>query len=209
MTFKNLLLRYLKENMYSFIFVTLVYVIGITFGSVMVNRLPEQHSEPLVQELSFYFEVLDETPAVNKTIILKEAFNTNAKFILIAFLSGITVIGIPVIVVMLFMRGLILGFTIGFIFSHSSVRGLLFALASIVPHSLVIIPALLLSSVASISFSWVMLLKVIKSRNFNIKQHIINYSILTVISLALVGISALIEAYIIPALLKWIVPLMI
>ena len=195
--------------MYSFVFVSLVFVIGIIFGSVMVNRLPEQHSEPLVQELNFYFEVLDETPAVNRTVILKEAFNTNAKFILIAFLSGVTVIGIPVIVVMLFMRGLILGFTIGFIFSHSSFRGLFFALTAVVPHNLFIIPALLLASVASISFSWVILLKVVKNRNFNIKQHLINYCALILLALLLMGFSALIEAYIIPVLLKWIVPLMV
>lgn len=209
MTFKNLLLRYLKENMYAFIFVSLVFVIGIIFGSVMVNRLPEQHIEPLAQELNFYFEVLDETPAVDRKVILKESLYTNGKFIFLAFLSGITVIGIPVIVVMLYMRGLFLGFTVGFIFNHSSFRGLFFALTAIVPQNLVAIPAILLASVASISFSWFILLKVVKNRNFNIKQHLINYCVLIFMSLVMVACAALIEAYIVPVLIKWIVPLLV
>lgn len=208
-SFKFMLLRYLKENMYPFIFVSIVFVVGVIFGSVMVNRLPEQHNQPLLNELNFYFEVLDETPAVNRLGILQESFMTNGKFILISFLSGLTVIGIPVIVLMLFMRGVILGFTVGFIFTHSSFRGLFFALTAIVPHNLFVIPALLLASVASISFSWVILLKVARNKNFNIKTYLINYCALTLLSLSLISVAALVEAYIIPVLLKWIVPLMI
>lgn len=209
MSVKNLLLRYLKENMYIIIFASLVLVAGIAFGSVMVNRLPDQHNTLLADELNFYFEVLDETPSVDRLNILKQSFLSNGQFILITWLAGITVIGIPVVIVMLFTRGVILGFTVGFIFNHTSFRGLFFALAAIVPHNLIILPAFLLVSVASISFSSVIFMKVIKNKSINIRPYFVNYGILSFLTLGGIGLAAVIEAYIIPVILKWIVPLMI
>jgi stage II sporulation protein M len=209
MGFNQLILRYIKENIYSFTFAVLIFVFGIIFGSIMVNRLPSQHSEGLKQEINFYFEVLDEATGINKTSILQESLLTNGKFVVVAFLSGLTVIGIPVIILMLFIRGVILGFTVGFIFHHSTLKGLLFSLAAIVPHNLLIIPALLLSSVASISFSWVILLKIVKNKNFNIKSYFLNYCFLILLSGIFIAIAGVIEAYIIPVLLKLVVPIMI
>lgn len=209
MSVKHLLLRYLKENMYVLIFVSLVLVIGIIFGSVMVNKLPEQHNTLLAEELNFYFEVLDETPSVDRLNILKQSFFSNGQFILIAWLAGLTVIGIPVVIVMLFTRGVILGFTVGFIFNHTSFRGLFFAITAIVPHNLVIIPAFLLVSVASISFSSVIFMKVIKNKSINIAPYFVNYGIMSIFILLGIGLASIIEAYIIPVILKWIVPLMV
>ncbi|SHJ65957.1 stage II sporulation protein M [Anaerobranca californiensis DSM 14826] len=209
MALNYLIFRYIKENLYSFTFAVLIFICGIIFGSIMVNRLPSQHSEGLKQEINFYFEVLDEATGINKISILKESLVSNGKFILVAFLSGLTVIGIPVIILILFIRGIILGFTVGFIFNHSTLKGLLFALSAIVPHNLLIIPALLVSSVASISFSWVILLKIVKNKNFNIKSFFLNYCILILLSGIFMVIAGVIEAYIIPILLKLVVSMMI
>ena len=47
--------------------------------------------------------------------------------------AGLTVIGAPVVLGIVFLRGFVLGFTIGFIIDELYVRGLILSLSSVLP----------------------------------------------------------------------------
>ena len=52
-----------------------------------------------------------------------------------------------------FSKGVLIGFTVGYLVGQYSWKGLLFALVSIAPQNLLIIPVLMMCSVAAITFS--------------------------------------------------------
>ncbi|WP_353892345.1 stage II sporulation protein M [Proteinivorax hydrogeniformans] len=209
MPLKYLIGRYIKENAFIYYFLTLILVLGIAFGAVMVNRLPSQHSEPLVDELQFYFEVLEERPDLERQELLWQSFNSNARFVIICWLLGLTIIGIPIVVFMVFSRGMVLGFSVAFLFEQASLRGLVFSILAILPQNLLVLPGILIASVASLSFSWVLIMKVVKNKNIQVLPHFRNYSVLCAVTLLIMLIAALVEAYITPAILRLIVPMMI
>ncbi|WP_350344700.1 stage II sporulation protein M [Proteinivorax tanatarense] len=209
MPLKYLISRYIKENAFIYYFLTLILVLGIAFGAVMVNRLPNEFSEPLADELHFYFEVLEERPDLERRELLWQSFTSNAKFILICWLLGLTIIGIPIVVFMVFSRGMVLGFTVAFLFEQASIRGMVFSILAILPQNILVLPGILVASVASLSFSWVLIMKVVKNKNIHVLPHLRNYSILCAITLLVMLAAAVIEAYITPSILRLIVPMMI
>ena len=59
----------------------------------------------------------------------------------------------PLIAILIFFKGFVLGFTVGFLISEYSFRGILIALAAVFPQNLLVIPVYIIAAVLSIYIS--------------------------------------------------------
>ena len=66
------------------------------------------------------------------------------KWIGLIWILGLSVIGLPGILILDFLKGVLIGFTVGYLVGQYSWKGLLFALVSIAPQNLFIIPVLMM-----------------------------------------------------------------
>lgn len=194
---------YLKANIVAYFFMILIFVIGIVVGALAVKILPDEQKTELINYLHIFFTGLsqgNEDTVSSVNMIGMTMFN-NTKTVVLMWILGFTIVGIPFVLFMLFTRGFIIGFTVGFLVNEYVMRGLLFAFASVLPHNLFAIPAILVLGVSATTFS-LMLVRRKTYGKINIWYEAIRYSMVCMIMLAVMLFAALLEVYISPVFMK-------
>jgi stage II sporulation protein M len=123
------------------------------------------------------------------------------------WLLGFTIVGVPFVLFILFTRGFIIGFTVGFLVNEYIMKGLLFALASVLPHNFFAIPAILVTGVSATTFSLMLVRRKLHGKT-NLLYVSVAYSVLCMGMLLLMMVAALIEVYISPVFMKLIAGLL-
>ncbi len=180
--------------------ISVILISGLLMGSLAAGKLDHAQS----QDLSIYLkEFIQKVSGINfdSAKIAKNSMINNTIMIAAIYVLGLTVIGIPLILTILFVRSFIIGFAVGFLTKDLSLGGILLTISAILPHSILSLPALCIGSSASVMFS-VLLLK----RNFNtsvkIWPNLITYTMIMVGVLAITLVSGLVEGYITPIFTK-------
>lgn len=142
---------------------------------------------------------------IDNLMLFKESIKNNFRTVLIIWLTGAIIIGIPIIPVIVVLRGFALGFTVGFLVNEFGAKGFLFSVLAIMPQNLFIIPGIISISSIGINFS---LSNVkgnkIKSNYNNLFSNFINYSTLIFLFSLVIFIGSLVEAYVTPIFMRLI-----
>ena len=197
--------EYIRANIVAYFFMTLIFMIGIVVGAMAVKTLPAEQKLELAGYLQVFFQGLTEHPAglPNTQVLLSSALSNNLRIIAIIWLLGFTIVGIPFVLFIICLRGFIIGFTVGFLINEYVMKGLLFAIAAVLPHNFLAVPAVLAAGVAAATFS-LMLVR----RKHTSKDHLfynsLAYSAFCFAMLVLMIGAALIEVFISPVFMKLI-----
>ncbi len=207
--FRQNLNEYFRANIVAYFFMTLIFVIGVAVGALAVKTLPEDQKLELIGYLKIFFQGLVhgpgslDTPTLFSTVLL-----SGAKTIGIIWLLGFTVVGIPFVLFIVFTRGFVIGFTVGFLVNEYVMKGLAFALASVLPHNFFAVPALLVTAVAATSFS-LLLVRRRQRATSNLLYESFGYTVLCLLMLALMVVAAVVEVYISPVFMKLVAGLLL
>jgi stage II sporulation protein M len=134
---------------------------------------------------------------LDKQVILFNSFINQAKSIIAVWFLGLTVIGMPIILGIVFYKGFSLGFTIAFLVQEKAVSGVLISILSILPQNLVYIPLVIIWSVVGINFS-VYIARGRAGSAVSLGGALISYTLLMIVFLLIVLAGAFIEAYLSP-----------
>ena len=201
---------YLKTNIVAYFFMILIFVIGVVVGALAVKTLPDEQKTELISYLRIFFTGL--TQGTENTMfgshVLSSVMFNNTKTIVLMWILGFTIVGIPFVLFILFTRGFIIGFTVGFLVNEYVMSGLLFALASVLPHNFFAIPAILVTSVSATKFS-LMLVRHRKQGTINLWYEAAGYSLLCALMLGVMLLAALLEVYISPVFMKLVATLLV
>ncbi|QGT98988.1 Stage II sporulation protein M (SpoIIM) [Candidatus Syntrophocurvum alkaliphilum] len=199
---KDYVKTHLKDNKWQYLLIGSVLLLGIIIGNFKVESLEGGVKEYLVNLIDNYLKVgLAEHSGFN---ILPSAFMNQAKTILLIWFLGLTVIGFPLILAVVFLKGFSLGFTISFLIQEKAAAGIIIALVSIAPQNIIYIPILLVWAVMAINFS-INIVKGKENNKVSFGARLITYSILLFIFLILIFIGAFIESYLSPWLLSLLI----
>lgn len=195
------------ENLKSlYIFVTVLFMMGVVFGGIFVGALDLTQTEGLLNYLGHFFQGLQHDEIADPAITFKHALGGHMKTLGLMWILGVSVIGIPVLCIYIFIKGLVIGFTVGFLVNQLSWNGLWFALASVVPQNLLAIPALIIVAVSGIYFSlYLVKNRLIKHRG-TIYPQFVSYCLLVSCMAVLLLFAAGIEAYLSPSIMKQAIP---
>ena len=197
------LFEYLRENFLLYLIVFAFFTIGTALGAMLVKPFTiGQQVELLAYIDSFINSLLNRE--ISSAGMFKQALFNNVKLVFFIWFLGLTVIGVPVIVGLLFARGFILGFTVAFLVQEKGVQGITISLLSVLPPNMILLPALIIGGVSAISFSLLLIRGSLKSSFIKLMQQFISYSMLMIVVAILAVIAALIEAYVAPEILKLI-----
>ena len=201
---------YLKTNIVAYFFMILIFVIGVVVGALAVKTLPDEQKTELISYLHIFFAGL--TQGTENTMfgshVLSSVMFNNTKTIVLMWILGFTIVGIPFVLFILFTRGFIIGFTVGFLVNEYVMSGLLFALASVLPHNFFAIPAILVTSVSATKFS-LMLVRHRTQGTINLWYEAAGYSLLCALMLGVMLFAALLEVYISPVFMKLVATLLV
>jgi stage II sporulation protein M len=201
MVLKKAIVKQIKNNALLYFLVLVFFIAGITAGAFTVDALSSVQKEELVNYFQSFFSVLN-SETVKSAAVFKQSLANNVQFILLIWILGITIIGIPLILMIVGIKGFIIGFSVSFLVEGMGVRGLLFALVSILPQNLLIVPAVVVAGVMGISFSLSMLnrRKIRHKKSFSSEFLLYSVNFLTIFFIVTVG--SLIEGYITPVFMK-------
>lgn len=150
----TLIALHVQRRFVPYLLAAAILVVGIVAGAASVGSVEADTHEEIVEVLAAFFTAAlpVETPAVGN--VLKEALGGDLlRTGLMMWVLGLTVIGAPLILVMMFFRGYALGFTAGFVISELGWRGTLLAFVSLVPHNLFALTGLLMAAAAGLAFA--------------------------------------------------------
>lgn len=199
MELKYRIRQHLKDNSLQYLLVLGVFIFGLMLGFLNVKGLDNEVQQSLLKLLDDYLREGLEGELFGRNI-LAAAFIKQAETLLSIWLLGLTVIGLPLIMVVIFLRAFSLGFTLGFLFQQKAGTGVLLCLVSVLPQNLFYIPGLIVAGVVAMNFS----LFIVKSRNNGTNKlgiALLAYSTVMFLLFVVFGLGALIEAYFSPWLL--------
>ncbi|MGE5557579.1 MAG: stage II sporulation protein M [Bacillota bacterium] len=147
---------FFKKNCVFFFIILVVFLMGVFFGALSLKTLNAMQKKELVLYLESFFQGFKQKAVSGLPLVRLSLFN-NLKTIGLIWLFGLTVIGVPLILLLIFTRGFIFGFTVGFLVEEYTFKGFIFSLLAIVPHNLVIFPVLFLVSIMSIDLAGILL----------------------------------------------------
>lgn len=192
--------RYIQDRLPIFTFVIIVFILGISFGAVAVKTVDYSTKEDVFSYFNKFLQGYRQIEYRN-TALLAESIEFNLMNIFIIWAFGLSMILMPLITILIFFKGFVLGFTVGFLISEYSFRGILIALAAVFPQNILVIPVYLIASVLSIYIS-INIFKYYRGKAAINGEIFLKYSLEMLVMAVILVLSSLIEAYLSPLLLN-------
>lgn len=201
---KNWLYRHFKDNFLVYFTIIVFLIIGIIIGAVSIRILDSDQKGQVISFFNSFFKLIS-NDEVDSFLLLKESILNNLKTIFLIWITGIIIIGIPIIPIIILLRGFAIGFTVGFLVNEFGIKGLLFALFSILPQNLFVIPGIIsISSIGMVNSLNSIRRKRLQSTYNHKLTNFINYSVIIFIFSIIIMIGSLVEAYITPIFMRLI-----
>jgi len=186
--------QHLKDNLLLYILVVAILIIGIIIGSLSVKLLTIEETVELTQYLSAFMGGMEEIN-LDYLIILKESLMNNIKTLISIWFLGLTVLGLPLIFVLLLSKGFILGFTAGFLIQEQGLQGIILSVLTLALPNFLILPALIFASVLGVIFSVWLVKGRRQPNNLSFGQQLLAYSSAILFSAIFIIAGGVIEAY--------------
>lgn len=206
---QNSMHSYMKEHLTLYVFVSVLFAVGVVFGALMVNALSLEQKQEITRYLGSFFQTMNQNSELDGRQAFFQVFSMHMKWIALIWVMGLSVIGLPLVLVLDFLKGVLIGFTVGYIVGQLSWKGMLFALVSVAPQNLIIIPVLIICSVTALSFSIYMIKNRFIGRGGTMFQPLIRYTAGTCSLAIVLCIISVYEAYLSPILMKWVTPMLV
>jgi len=194
--------KHIQENFWLYIISILCVFTGIILGIYSVKYMGTIERNDLVDYLMNFIDPSN-TAGISYKAIFLQSIKNNLPVIIFLWFLGLTIVGIPIIIVIDLLKGFTIGFTFSFMISGLGKSGIGIAMIGVLPQNLIYIPCIIFASVVSMEFS-IMLLKNKFSKQWtsSISSRIIYYSVIFIIIIILLFIGIVIESYIAPYFVK-------
>ena len=197
----------IRINKNLFVFLVVIIAVGIAAGSVFVTVLNNEDKVMVSDYLNNFLNNLNSNNLnYSGTLVNTLIFTLGGAFLI--WLLGISVIGFILILLFLFIKAFALGFSIGSIIINFNFKGILIALAYIVPHHIINMMIFLLISSYALILSYRLINSFTKKKSFEFKGIFNKYLFVLGFSLIILLISVLYEVYGAPKLINFIVSLL-
>ena len=181
-----------------FILIFLICVVAFIIGVLLPSILNEENRKIIETSLNSFFDTIKSNQLKTSELLFK-TLTSNIIIDLILWLLGISIIGIPIVIILLGYKSLSLGFTISSIISTYKLNGVIKALIYIVPN-IINLFIFFVISYYSISFSLMLFNYLFRKKEYNKRVIVNRYLKLLVISIIILIFSSVIETYVVPKL---------
>ena len=188
------ILRWIKENYREYTLVALLFLIGIFIGVMIVNNCSDNQMQEISSYINDFIINLKNADSINKMELIGTSIKNNLILAFILWFAGTTIIGLPIVLIIILFRGLCLGYTVAvFSYTLGKFSGIMFSIISILLQNVLFIPAVLTLGVSSIK----LYKSIMKHRNKeNIKIEILRHIITLGLTSIILICSSLIENFI-------------
>ncbi len=200
--FKNATVKHFQNNLWLYILSSVCMCTGVVLGVYTVKYMSSFEKSDLLSYLTSFAKA-DSLKSINYHQVLIEAIKNNIPFIAVVWFLGLTMIGIPIILLLDVLKGFTVGFTVTFFVNGLGIKGIWIALFSIIPQNIIYIPCIMITSVFAMEFSF-MLIKDNVKKNWtkNISSKIFSYTFVFVTLSIFMFTGFIFETYITPSIIR-------
>lgn len=194
----DVIFKDIKKDKSIYISLIVVLVISLIFGLFFITIVSTNDKELIANHITTYFDAIK---TKNITYNLYNNLVNNNVGIILLWILGFSIIGLPLIITILFYKGFTLAFTITSLIYNFRLDGIFFSFVYVFPH--LILNLLFYFIVTYYSFKMcINLISVIRGKIKLNSKVLKKYLFVLLISLVFLSISALYETYILPYLIK-------
>lgn len=147
------LIDMVRERAVLFVLVLAVFATGMIAGGISVGTIDGAGRQELSHTLRDLLRNLAREGAAPGAGWSAVVVDNVVKTAGLVWLLGLSIIGVPLIVAVVFLRGFALGFALGFLLEDLVLRGAALAVVALVPQNLLFVPGLACAAVGAIAFS--------------------------------------------------------
>ena len=192
---------YFRDRIFIFILVSVLFLMGAIFGILATGVLSSVQRENL---LSYLDQGLHGEIYTPNSVYARQTIVANIKIVFFLFFMGISEIGVPLALLLIFTRGFILGYSISFLLRTMGFKGLVLILTGVLPHNLLIIPALFVMVIAIIDFAAALTKIRFTKKPVVIGEEMVKCAILTVVVLVIMMLAGFVQGFITPLFTAWL-----
>ncbi|MEK4249722.1 stage II sporulation protein M [Paenibacillus sp. FSL W7-1287] len=185
------------------IYLGVVMFAGAICGSILLQALPAVQQEELNRGMVHYVGWLQQAAFLDRADLFWNTFFKHMKWAVAFILLGISMIGVPIVVILNFLKGFLLGSSIFMLTQAFGTEGIWLSLLTIAPHNIVVIPALIVLSSSAISFAAFLFNNRIRKHQGVLSSQLLSFSTIATAMLLLLAAASLIEVFVTPKLLEW------
>lgn len=202
----NKIIKRAKNNVINqkrkYLFLTIIMTIGIISGIIFIFFISKEDKSLVKQELELLFSNIKDNK-LNYGNSLINSISSNLVYLSIIWILGVSIIGIPVIIFMLFLKGFVFGFSISSIIVNYGLNGVILGFITQIPSNLILLIIYLLMGFYAINFSIRLFQVLFFKKEVNLSFYFKRYNQIALISLGCVIIASLAEIFLIPFLIKF------
>ena len=189
---KNSIIK--QKKLYRIIITLMIF--GIISGILFIFFISKESKTKALVSIKNFFDLMNTSTGINYGKSLLNTLVNNIGYVLLIWLLGISIIGLPITIVLAFMKSFIVGFSISSIISCYKTKGILGAFLYVFPHQIIILFIYLLLSFYSISFSIKLFKSLFLKQTINFRVVMQKYIKILLISLIGIIIVSLYEVFI-------------
>lgn len=197
------LIRNIRINKNLFIFLLIIVIIGVTTGALFTAIISTSDKELVVSYLNDFFTNIKEGKLVYDNSLINALILTVGLAVAI-WLLGVSVIGFVVVLVILFMKAFVLGFSVGSIIATFKLKGILMAFIYCFPHLVINILIFMLISAFALIMSFKIINSITSKKPLDFKHYMNRYFIVLVFSVIILFFTSLYEIYALPKVINFV-----
>ena len=187
--------------------ITIITIIGIIAGSIFITVLNDVDKETVSNSLNTFITNVSNNE-LNYSLSLRSNLVSNFIFIFVVWILGMTVVGIPIIIFMYFIKTFILGFSLSAIILKYGAKGIIYSFIYVFPHNILNLFIFAILTIYSLIYSFKLTDKLTKNENINYKNNINKHKNILLLSMIGVLLTSLYATYIMPYLFKIVLNLL-
>lgn len=195
---KKVLNKIKKNKTLSFLII--IAIISFILGVLLIAFLDKENKNIILTSLNNLLTTISDNKQNNLNTLYRSIGN-NLLIDILIWLLGISIIGIPLILIIFSFKSFLLGFTLTSFIYNFKFKGIILGLVYITPH-LINILTLFILSYYSVKFSLMLFNYLFRKIEYNKNIIVKRYLKFLIICSMLFLVSSIIEAYLIPIILK-------
>lgn len=190
---KEIAILNVEENFKYYIIFLFIFVLGLVIGITFINNGNDIQKNEITNYITNFVTSL-KTNEIDNFSLLKISIKNNCVLGLLLWFMGSTIIGILAVAIIICFRGFCFGYTISSMIAIYGIgKGSLFLISTIFLQNIIFIPAIIAMAVSGAKFCNSIIRNI---KRENIKVAIAKHTIICLIAITLLILSALIETYV-------------
>lgn len=199
---KDRIIDIILPNKRTNFFIITVLILGVISGSLFLMMTTEADKSSVVSQIGSFFSNIS-TDAVDSGLAFKNSLIINYLFVFIIWILGFSMIGVIINLFLTFLKGFLVGFSVGALFLTYSYKGILASLLYVLLGQIFNMGVVIVLTVYSIMFS-LNLFKII-TKGGNNRLMLKRYIVILMFCIIISFISSILEVYLFPSALKLVV----